>query len=77
MPRNDQLILSYYATRSLPLARGDEAHYNEDIGDTGPIATKVRVKAREWLAGHRLNFLYLMRCGMVESVPSRRILSCS
>jgi ribosome-associated translation inhibitor RaiA/cold shock CspA family protein len=28
------------------LARGDEVHYNEDIGDTGPIATKVRVKAR-------------------------------
>jgi cold shock CspA family protein/ribosome-associated translation inhibitor RaiA len=29
------------------LARGDEVHYNEDIGDTGPIATKVRVKARD------------------------------
>jgi cold shock CspA family protein/ribosome-associated translation inhibitor RaiA len=29
------------------LARGDEVHYNEDIGDSGPIATKVRVKARE------------------------------
>jgi ribosome-associated translation inhibitor RaiA/cold shock CspA family protein len=28
------------------LGRGDEVHYNEDIGDTGPIATKVRVKAR-------------------------------
>jgi ribosome-associated translation inhibitor RaiA/cold shock CspA family protein len=28
------------------LSRGDEVHYNEDIGDTGPIATKVRVKAR-------------------------------
>ena len=26
------------------LERGDEVHYNEDIGDTGPIATKVRVK---------------------------------
>jgi cold shock CspA family protein len=28
------------------LSRGDEVHYNEDLGDTGPIATKVRVKAR-------------------------------
>lgn len=28
------------------LARGDEVHYNEDIGDTGPIATKVRVKQK-------------------------------
>jgi ribosome-associated translation inhibitor RaiA/cold shock CspA family protein len=28
------------------LTRGDEVHYNEDIGDTGPIATKVRVKAK-------------------------------
>lgn len=26
------------------LERGDEVHYNEDMGDTGPIATKVRVK---------------------------------
>ena len=26
------------------LERGDEVHYVEDIGDTGPIATKVRVK---------------------------------
>jgi len=26
------------------LERGDEVHYNEDVGDTGPIATKVRVK---------------------------------
>jgi ribosome-associated translation inhibitor RaiA/cold shock CspA family protein len=29
------------------LARGDEVRYNENMGDTGPIATKVRVKARE------------------------------
>src|SRR5436190_7631140 len=28
------------------LARGDEVHYNEEIGDSGPIASKVRVKAR-------------------------------
>jgi cold shock CspA family protein/ribosome-associated translation inhibitor RaiA len=28
------------------LERGDEVHYNEDMGDTGPIATKVRVKAK-------------------------------
>jgi ribosome-associated translation inhibitor RaiA/cold shock CspA family protein len=26
------------------LSRGDEVHYNEAIGDTGPMATKVRVK---------------------------------
>ena len=26
------------------LERGDEVHYNEDMGDTGQIATKVRVK---------------------------------
>ena len=28
------------------LERGDEVHYVEEIGDTGPIATKVRVKAK-------------------------------
>ena len=28
------------------LERGDEVYYVEDIGDTGPIATKVRVKER-------------------------------
>jgi hypothetical protein len=27
------------------LKRGDAVHYVEDVGDTGPIATKVRVKA--------------------------------
>ncbi len=26
---------------------GEEVHYIEDIGDTGAIATKVRVKAKE------------------------------
>ena len=26
------------------LERGDEVHYVEDVGDTGPIASKVRVK---------------------------------
>ena len=26
------------------LRQGDEVHYVEDVGDTGPIATKVRVK---------------------------------
>ena len=26
------------------LERGDEVHYNEEVGDTGPIASKVRVK---------------------------------
>lgn len=29
------------------LRRGDELYYVEDVGDTGPIATKVRVKAGE------------------------------
>jgi len=29
------------------LSRGDEVHYNEDVGDTGPIATKVRVKKKD------------------------------
>jgi len=29
------------------LHRGDEVYYVEDVGDTGPIATKVRVKAKE------------------------------
>jgi ribosome-associated translation inhibitor RaiA/cold shock CspA family protein len=33
------------------LKRGDEVHYNEDVGDTGPIATKVRVKQKS-LAGN-------------------------
>jgi cold shock CspA family protein len=28
------------------LERGDNVYYNEDVGDTGPIATKVRVKAK-------------------------------
>ena len=27
------------------LDRGDEVYYVEDVGDTGPIASKVRVKA--------------------------------
>jgi ribosome-associated translation inhibitor RaiA len=27
------------------LSRGEEVHYVEEIGDTGPIATKVRLKA--------------------------------
>src|SRR5262249_3439228 len=29
------------------LERGDEVHYVEDFGDTGPIATKVRVKPKD------------------------------
>jgi cold shock CspA family protein len=29
------------------LERGDHVYYNEAVGDTGPIATKVRVKGRE------------------------------
>jgi ribosome-associated translation inhibitor RaiA/cold shock CspA family protein len=33
------------------LKRGDEVHYVEDLGDTGPIATKVRVKAMKSVAG--------------------------
>jgi cold shock CspA family protein len=28
------------------LHRGDEVSYVEDVGDTGPIATKVRVAER-------------------------------
>ena len=32
------------------LERGDDVYYNEDVGDTGPIATKVRVKARSLTA---------------------------
>jgi len=32
------------------LKRGDDVYYNEDVGDTGPIATKVRVKARSLTA---------------------------
>ena len=33
------------------LTRGDEVHYNEDVGDTGPIATKVRVKVKSVSGG--------------------------
>jgi cold shock CspA family protein len=29
------------------LKRGDEVYYIEDVGDTGPIAIKVRVKGKE------------------------------
>ncbi|MGZ3326507.1 MAG: HPF/RaiA family ribosome-associated protein [Xanthobacteraceae bacterium] len=32
------------------LKRGDDVYYNEDVGDTGPIATKVRVKAKSLVA---------------------------
>lgn len=32
------------------LKRGDDVYYNEDVGDTGPIATKVRVKAKSLAA---------------------------
>ena len=28
------------------LERGQDVYYNEDMGDTGPIATKVRVKSK-------------------------------
>ena len=28
------------------LKGGEEVYYNEDVGDTGPIATKVRVKGK-------------------------------
>ncbi|HEY2185655.1 MAG TPA: HPF/RaiA family ribosome-associated protein [Xanthobacteraceae bacterium] len=33
------------------LSRGDQVHYNEDIGDTGPIATKLRVKPKRHISG--------------------------
>jgi folate-dependent phosphoribosylglycinamide formyltransferase PurN len=33
------------------LKRGDEVHYVEDLGDTGPIATKVRVKVSNGNSG--------------------------
>jgi ribosome-associated translation inhibitor RaiA/cold shock CspA family protein len=29
------------------LVRGEDVHYVEEVGDTGPIATKVRVKAKD------------------------------
>ena len=29
------------------LERGDEVYYVEDMGDTGPVASKVRLKVRE------------------------------
>jgi cold shock CspA family protein len=29
---------------------GEYVHYNEDVGDTGPIATKVRVKSKNLAA---------------------------
>jgi ribosome-associated translation inhibitor RaiA/cold shock CspA family protein len=40
--RNSLLIGDFDA-----LKRGDEVYYVEDMGDTGPIATKVRCKDRE------------------------------
>jgi cold shock CspA family protein/ribosome-associated translation inhibitor RaiA len=33
------------------LERGDDVYYNEEVGDTGPIATKVRVKAKSLSTG--------------------------
>ncbi len=36
------------------LERGDDVYYNEDVGDTGPIATKVRVKGRH-TGGEKIN----------------------
>ena len=44
--------LLYFQSNSLltgnfdDLKRGDDVYYNEDVGDTGPIATKVRVKSK-------------------------------
>jgi len=32
------------------LKRGDDVYYNEGVGDTGPIATKVRVKVKSLAA---------------------------
>jgi hypothetical protein len=29
------------------LVRGEDVHYVEEVGDTGPIATKVRVKTKD------------------------------
>jgi hypothetical protein len=40
-------------------------------------ANKLQENEIIWLACQRENFLYLIRCGMIESVPSRRILSFS
>jgi hypothetical protein len=34
-------------------------------------------QTKEICADQRENFLYLIRCGMTESIPNRRILSCS
>jgi len=30
------------------LRRGDEVYYVEDVGDTGPLPTKVRVKGEQY-----------------------------
>src|SRR5262249_60635044 len=56
-----------------------ERHLRQQIARrTRALVLEFEVLARVPVLDHqRENFLYLMRWGMVESVPSRRILSCS
>src|SRR4030081_3545022 len=51
-----------------PAGRDDVRRIDPGDVDRGPSGNQVF---------QRENFLYLIRCGMVESVPSRRILSAS
>jgi hypothetical protein len=45
-------------------------------GGNGPLPGNLQ-QTKEICADQRENFLYLIRCGMTESIPNRRILSCS
>jgi hypothetical protein len=42
----------------------------------GPLTGNLQ-QTKEICVDQRENFLYLIRCGMTESIPNRRILSCS
>jgi cold shock CspA family protein/ribosome-associated translation inhibitor RaiA len=56
------------------LERGDHVHYNEDIGDTGPIATKVRVKAktRAQISRRQRTAMMNRRGKRSSTLPSKR-----
>jgi hypothetical protein len=66
------------------LAAGDEPAAGRKLGGRNAAGDEVlhgkiqALFAGQTVAGsYRLNFLYLMRFGMIESSPSRRILSFS
>src|SRR5258708_6614997 len=77
-------ILSLVANRRDDYPRAPSINANRidtyigiDLKKGSPSTIPAGSRAKQIGAIHRENFLYLIRCGMIESVPSRRILSFS